>query len=234
MKDQYFGDINDYRKYGLLRLLSAESEISTGVCWMLTPSDGRTDGQFLRYLDQPAKWRRFDSALFDHLFRCVRIDGERDIRRMEDADILPNTRFWPRLLSDNATERHQYFTEMLESFREADLIFFDPDNGFETPSRPLGRRNSNKYIYLNELSDTYSAGHSVLVYQHFVRESRDSFIERIAELIQSKTEAAKLYSFRTPHVVFFLASQDKHAEHFDSRTRQVSEVWGKQIQVLWH
>ena len=33
MKDQYFGDINDYRKYGLLRPIIASSG------WMLTPDD---------------------------------------------------------------------------------------------------------------------------------------------------------------------------------------------------
>lgn len=234
MKNQYFGDINDYRKYGLLRLLSAEGEIRTGVCWMLTPSDGRTDGQFLRYLDQPVKWRSFDPELFDHLFRCLKTDGERDIRCIEDADILSNTLFLSRLLSDNMAERRKYFAEMLESFREADLIFFDPDNGLEVPSKPLGRSNSNKYLYLNEMSDTYFAGHSVLVYQHFSRENRDNFIERIAEKIRVRTKAARLYAFRTSHVVFFLASQDRHTDHFDSRTEQVSEIWGKQIQILRH
>ena len=39
MKNQYFGDINDYRKYGLLRILSTYGPIKTAVCWMLTPDD---------------------------------------------------------------------------------------------------------------------------------------------------------------------------------------------------
>ena len=59
MKNQYFGDVNDYRKYGLLRILSASGQAGVGVCWMLTPSDGRTDGQLLTYLDQPARYRNF-------------------------------------------------------------------------------------------------------------------------------------------------------------------------------
>jgi len=33
MKNQYFGDINDYRKYGLLRTLTG-GQIKTAVCWM--------------------------------------------------------------------------------------------------------------------------------------------------------------------------------------------------------
>ena len=35
MKNQYFGDINDYRKYGLLRILTNGGEVDTAVCWML-------------------------------------------------------------------------------------------------------------------------------------------------------------------------------------------------------
>jgi DNA helicase II / ATP-dependent DNA helicase PcrA len=42
VKDQYFGDVNDYIKYGLLRCLS-RAGIGVGVCWMLTPNDQGTD-----------------------------------------------------------------------------------------------------------------------------------------------------------------------------------------------
>ena len=50
MKDQYFGDIGDYGKYGLLRFL-AKKGIKIGVHWYLTPSDGSNDGKFTDYLD---------------------------------------------------------------------------------------------------------------------------------------------------------------------------------------
>ncbi len=39
MKNQYFGDVNNYRKYGLLRRLAGDGEVSIGICWMLTPND---------------------------------------------------------------------------------------------------------------------------------------------------------------------------------------------------
>ncbi len=44
MKNQYFGDINDYRKYGLLRSVLAASRMSLFVAWMLTEDDGSSDG----------------------------------------------------------------------------------------------------------------------------------------------------------------------------------------------
>jgi hypothetical protein len=53
VKNQYFGDINDYRKYGLLRVLTNGGEIRTAICWMLTADDGRGDGGFIDCLEQP-------------------------------------------------------------------------------------------------------------------------------------------------------------------------------------
>jgi hypothetical protein len=76
MKNQYFGDVNDYRKYGLIRLLTGRGEISTAVCWMLTPDDDRTDGKFTDYLGSPEKWRRSD-FFSPKLGRCRHPDRHR-------------------------------------------------------------------------------------------------------------------------------------------------------------
>ncbi|HEX8408058.1 MAG TPA: hypothetical protein VF883_04300 [Thermoanaerobaculia bacterium] len=43
MKNQYFGDVNDYVKYGMLRAFA--QEVSVAVVWMMTPDDGSTDGR---------------------------------------------------------------------------------------------------------------------------------------------------------------------------------------------
>ena len=67
VKHQYVGDINDYRKYALLRALSAGGANRIGVCWMLTDSDGSSDGGKLAYLGQPERFRHFDPELFDIL-----------------------------------------------------------------------------------------------------------------------------------------------------------------------
>ena len=235
MKNQYFGDINDYRKYGLLRILSGGGEISVGVCWMLTPSDGLAHGQFVTYLEQPRRWRGFDPELFDFLYNCLRVVGERDVRLIENAGVLPATTYYTPTLTDAPGERISYFRGMLEHFRGVKLVFFDPDNGFEVRSVPLGRRGSSKYLYWRELAETYSAGHSALVYQHFTRERREAFIDRVAESIRSHTnDEVTIYSFRTPHVVFFLASRPEHAGQLARRAREVPPVWNDQIYVSQH
>ncbi len=231
MKNQYFGDVNDYRKYGLLRLLAGQGDLSTAVCWMLTPDDGRSDGRFTEYLRQPERWRAYDPALFDTLGEIVARPGERDIALVGEAGILPAARFFVRTLRDDLQSRSRYFEVFWEVAQGCDLIFFDPDNGLEVPSRPLGRRDSRRYLYWAELEQACARGYSVLVYQHFRREKRDAFIERIAQEMRQRTGAARVYSFRTARVVFFLLPAGRQAAAFEPAVACLPETWGDQIRV---
>ena len=71
VKDQYFGDVNDYRKYGILRGLIEGSQLRLGVCWLRTVNDGRQDGEFRQYLQRPERWRHHDPELYDALRRLL-------------------------------------------------------------------------------------------------------------------------------------------------------------------
>jgi hypothetical protein len=233
MKNQYIADINDYRKYGLLRGLSAEGMIRTGVCWMLTPDDGRSDGKFIQYLESSKKWNHFDPLLFECLSACIR-DGNRHVSRIASGDILPNTIFCSDPLTDISEQRTRYFANLLDQFRETDLIFFDPDNGLEVESCLYGSKYSNKYLYWHELKQAFSKGKSVLVYQHFIREGRDQFITRIAKKLIEQLGSTEVLSFRTAHVVFFLVPQPEHALHFEKQADIVAKRWQKQIKFIVH
>jgi hypothetical protein len=231
MKNQYFGDVNDYRKYGLLRLLTGQSGLSAAVCWMLTPDDGRSDGRFTEYLQQPERWRAYDPALFDTLREMVAQPGGRDIALAGEAGLLPATRFFVRTLRDDLQSRSRYFEVFWEVAQGCDLIFFDPDNGLEVRSRPLGRKDSSRYLYWAELEQAFSRGYSVLVYQHFRREKRDAFVERMAREMWQRTGAARVYSFRTARVVFFLLPSDRQRAAFERVVSRLPETWGDQIRV---
>ena len=90
MKNQYFGDINDYRKYGLLRALQ-----STG------------DGSLI-----------------------------------ERSALLPRTRYHTAVVPDGRLERDGWRKDLLRAASGVDLVFLDPDNGIEVPSKPVGRKGS--------------------------------------------------------------------------------------------
>ena len=85
MKNQYYGDINDYKKYGLLRLLCPDVPIT--LCWMLTPDDPGPDGGKIAYLSEPARWRHCDPELFDHLEDQVVKQSHRHVSAFEQSGL---------------------------------------------------------------------------------------------------------------------------------------------------
>ena len=205
MKNQYFGDENDYRKYGLLRVLGNRNSLSIGICWMLTESDGRNDGGRTVYLTK-LLWRRHDPDLYDALVRIVRNDRCRDVARVDSPSILKGMIFQSSVIFDNRDERRRYFQEAMHRFKGVDLIFFDPDNGIEVRSTPLGRKGSSKFVYWNELKEAFNAGHSLLVYQHFPRVKRITFIEQRTRELVERLNAGEVYAYQTAHMSRLLLS----------------------------
>lgn len=203
VKHQYVGDISDYRKYALLRALSAEGANRIGVCWMLTPSDGSSDGNKLAYLDQPDRHRRFDPALFDILAHAASKQDRRRLHSIEDSGAIPGAAYFNETLPDDLPNRVAYMERCASQFRNAELIFFDPDNGLEV-SLAKGRKNSSKYLYLDEVAAFYAAGKSLLIYQHFPRVERKAFLESCTERLHGVAPGCALWAFTTSHVVFLL------------------------------
>lgn len=232
MKHQYSGDVNDYRKYGLLRLLQKESGLRLAVCWMLTPDDGRTDGQFTSYLGQASKWRRYDVSLFDLLARTI--SSGRHLRHVEEQQLLRGAILVDRVVPDNRALRADYFREVQLEFADGELVFFDPDNGIEVNSCPPGRKDSSKYVTWSEIAATYRSGRSILIYQHFRRQNRDAFIEEMVNELIARTAASTVTCFRTANVAFFLVPQPAHAERLLRASETVGDSWMGQIEVSSH
>jgi len=234
MKNQYFGDINDYKKYSLLRLLSGEGQIETVVCWVLTEDDDRTDGKRIRYLERPERWQRYDPIVYEHLREHVLDKGIRDVDVIKRANVLRNCRFYNMRIRDDINLRDQYFKKFLKFAEGADLVFFDPDNGLEIKSVPRGRRSSSKYVYWDEVKASYLAGHSLMIYQHFPRRPRQPFLRNLVGRFRDFVTARQVFSYCTFHVAFLLIPQPRHEDMFLENTDKVTEIWGEIIEVRKH
>ena len=226
MKNQYFGDIYDYVKYGLLRQLSCHGKVSTSLCWMLTRNDERQDGHSVDYLREPSRWRCFDPAVFDCLRSAVLDLKERNTRVVEESGLLPNTTFYSHLLTDGADERRKYFDEFLRLSHGRQLVFFDPDNGLEIKSVKYGRKGASRYLFLREVSQSFSAGHSLLVYQHMPPKPRDPLIRDLANGLIRETGSQLVYVFSTPRVAFLLVPQTNQMRHFAESASRVQTNLG--------
>ncbi len=232
MKDQYFGDINDYRNYGLLRLLCGADGLSLGIAWMLTAPDGRRDGERVAYLHQPERYRRFDPPLFDALRDIVLHHRRRRILCAEELSLFPGARFFNDEFTDDLRQREALLPRLLDQFADCDVIFFDPDNGLEVKSRPWGRKDSCKYLYWREVETTYQRGHSVLIFQHFPRVDRAAYTAEAKRQLRQHTGAARVFAFQTSLVVFLLAAQSAHVARLRKRAAVVQARWRGQMNVM--
>jgi len=229
LKNQYFGDINDYRKYGLLRRLLDGGASSLLVAWMLTPNDARSDGLRVQYLQKPQAWRRFDPELFSSLSAMLRSRRPRSVDLIENSPLLPRCRFFSEVVPDCRVARASYLRRLARAAGQADLVFLDPDNGLEVKSKPLGRKGSSKYVYWHEVQELFSVGCSLLIYQHFGRVDRDRFVTSTARDLARHVGTESILTFQTPHVLFLLAVQPRHRDRLRRAAETVAAPWGDQI-----
>jgi hypothetical protein len=145
---------------------------------------------------------------------------------------LSDTIYCSALVPDLLEDRDVWRLDLIEAARDADLVFFDPDNGIEVPSKPIGCKGSSKYVTWQEIQGLWDMGCSLLIYQHFRRENRESFARRLVAETGSRTGASFIKVFRTPHVLFLLTAQDRHAQRFAQVLPILSERWDGQIETM--
>lgn len=232
MKNQYFGDINDYRKYGLLRALQSSGDGRLLVAWMLTPDDGGRDGRFRTYLEASATWATYDPDLFAGLSGLLRSSPQPSVSLIEGSGLLPRACYHSAVVPDKRQERDAWRDDLLRTASGVDLVFVDPDNGIEVPSKPVGRKGSSKYVTWREVQALWDAGCSLLIYQHFRREPRDAFARRLASELRKRTGAYLVEAFRTPHVLFLLAAQRRHERRFRAAIPSLSQRWSREIEPM--
>lgn len=232
MKDQYFGDIDDYRKYGLLRALARSCGLPVGVCWLLTKNEGEGGGEFRQYLRKPTRWRKYDPELYDKLQCLLRPQTRRTVRNAREWDLIPGAIYFDAVLADG--RRDGYFEAAWTALRACELMFLDPDIGIEVPSTARERTGSAKYIYWSELKTAYRNGHSLLIYQHFPRVVREPFTMFLCDRLGDELGAPRVTAFLTARAAFLLAPQPRHAKAFlcsvgvESQWRGQIEPWPRE------
>jgi hypothetical protein len=234
VRNEFFGDIRDYRKYGLLRILCGGKKASAAVCWMLRPDKG--EPKPTRYLLRPETWRHFDARLFDALRQAAVVEGERNVARAEHPDVLDPAvfSFYKADFRSEFTERRDYLRGFLASAEGRELVFFDPDIGLEPRGAAAKRRRSVQHLYFDELASAFDSGHSILVFQFFMAIAAERVTSEKAYEVFSRLGAVEIASFKTDKVIFFLIPQPQHVRQMKERSVQVRSTWGKQIQPEWH
>lgn len=205
MKNQYVGDINDYGKYIILKSFS-DAGLNLAVCWMLTPNDKRGDGKRISYLDVQ-EYRKCSPLIYDTLKRIV-VAGNREVEAIQVAGMFP-------------AKYYKQVSEIRDG--DFDLLFLDPDNGFEIKTTARGKKGSERYVFWDVVTRKYADGHSLMVYQHFPRVHRLQFMDELSRKIKSHIGANLVSHIHTGSVDFVIIPQIKHQERIESAIKNVQE-----------
>ena len=205
MKNQYVGDINDYKKYSLIEIISEVLNEKILIAWMLTDEDSRNDGNKLDYLQNKKNESQLNPDLFEKLQSIDKNKhGITDVQEL----LGDKYNYYSETLCDNKEKRTNYFEALLVQVEKVGMVFFDPDNGIEVKSVKYGNKNSSKYLYWDEIQQFADCGKDILIYQHFPHKNHEQFINDLKNELQEKTKL-EVQPIQTEDVLFLLATKQK-------------------------
>lgn len=165
MQERYLGDSHDFIKYALLRHLQSAANLRIGVNWYLTRREdvdhvSNNDGEKRHHLKNLG-WQELDPHLYKRIKR-FEAPEMRQLWRIAEWEILPEgTRYFSDFVPVVGLQAwHQRATATLV---DTDLIFMDPDTGFEVKSTK--NQTMPKYARYAEAADYARAGKVVVCIQ---------------------------------------------------------------------
>ena len=240
MQDRYTGDIGDFGKLGLLRVLQSQG-LTIGVNWYLTPDENHNDdGKHTKYLKDES-YRKYDESLWIELQKIVR-SNHRKVSALQSCRIL-HAIFYDEILdftgkkrAERISTRKEWHRQALDQLSKLDVVFVDPDNGLVVPSAE-GRPKENKYVMPDELLAYYHKGKTVIYYQHKARKRDEFYVDQHRNLIKSPgfegSYGLGLKFKTTSQRYYFFIIQSRHREVIESAVSEmISSAWGDYFCIL--
>ncbi|MEI8281797.1 MAG: hypothetical protein WCG75_05280 [Armatimonadota bacterium] len=222
MQDRYAGDIGDFSKFALARILGNEIGGQIGVIWYRFPDEvHNNDGRHVEYLAKP-EWIKADKVLIQQL-RKVISSGRRRIIDLEQSRILPvNTVFFDEPVHSNgdpAWSRSRWFQNAIGAVSGCNLAIVDPDNGIAGPNYAPNGVRGGKHITLEEITRLANQHSCLMIYHHFDRSASHEVqigrqVERIQPLVPGHNIVAVRYSRFSPRV-YLIVYQDSVSSAID-------------------
>lgn len=233
MQDRYTGDLGDFSKLGILRVLRMAG-LSIGVNWYLTPDENHNgDGRHVKYLSQE-EFKVCDESLWLELKNIVE-SNHRKTCYLENESIL-QARFYSERLdftgktqAERESIRKAWHNKALITMAGNDIVCVDPDNGLIVPSA-VGRPKENKYVLYDELADYYAQQSSVIYYQHKARKQDEFYLRQHKGLINGQdfpdAKGLALKFTTTSQRYYFFIMQPQHQVVIEAMIkRMLSTAW---------
>lgn len=159
MKDRFYGDVNDFIKYGVLALLVKKYK-RPGVNWYLTDDKqgNPNDGNKLQYLKNK-KWEKCNQRIFQLLKSRISANT-RDVRYCRQDHVIDfiaeHTVQLPNTANNYVQLRSNWHTTASAQLRDCDFVFIDPDKGV-IDSLPSNHTKASEYCTTQEITSYKNA-----------------------------------------------------------------------------
>lgn len=256
MQNRYFGDIGDFGKYGMMRVI-LKKKLKLGVNWYLYPDEKHNnDGKYIGYLDNDTNGiANCDIELYNYLKNYMRKvknkQAIRDLHAIEESGLLGNTVFYNEMLDygdeqnwkNRLALRETWYEKQLDVLQDVDVVFYDPDNGFEVSSVSPTSKYGGKYVLYSEVKTQFNQGKSIIVYHHGplwfkageMEKHIDNLKEKIISNIDTKAAVSCLRWKTIAKRFYFWIMREEHkkamSECLDTLTH---ENWGKHFELVYH
>jgi hypothetical protein len=142
------------------------------------------------------------------------------VAALQEAKLLPGATYFSEVVPCGATPagtrtlRADLFARCQVLLRDCNLVFLDPDNGFETKNFSLGARNAGKSVSLEALTAMRQRGRTLVVYHHHTHLSGGHVAElgrwadRLRALGFGRVDALRASPY-SPRAFFLLDVDDK-------------------------
>ncbi len=213
MRNQYAGDLHDYRKLTLLRLMASHYK-KIRVVWLLTENDNRNHGENREYLKDERNYKNFDEKLYECLKEKFLAEkgkflpkNDRSVKQLEE-------------ILNKLNEGKFIFCKNLEenmSFDSADLIFFDPNTG-------IGKKDKDHITY-HEIEKYKNNDLLIVHFPSFNPSDRDveNQVMRIRKILEKE-----ILPIKAGNTVYFYASCKKNIE---SITKSIGNKYEKFLEI---
>jgi len=240
MQDRYVGDVGDFGKYGLLRELvrQAGGKISLGINWFHATREeiANSDGNHIAYLSDANKDKTRYRSCFPDLYDKLRMivsQNRRSIAEIEASKILPEeTIFYSTpiphsgaTIAERVALRQAWLEESLSQLDQADVVFFDPDNGIQLDPSTKGKGIAVKYAFTDEIEAYYRSGKSLIIYNHRDRRPREEYDRKILINLNYVRPSGQVKVLRFKRIAvrdYIFLIQERHLELMNRTIAQLT------------